>query len=52
VERFKSRQMNSFRKKMAKLCFERRDIEIKVNCGKSCSEAVGYRDLKLKEKDQ
>lgn len=43
--------MNFFRKKMVKLCFECRDIEIKVNCGKSCLEVVGYRDLKFKEKD-
>lgn len=34
MERLKSKQMNCFRKKMAELCFERRDIEMQVNCGK------------------
>lgn len=41
-----------FQKENGQLCFECRDIEMQVNYGKSCSEAVGCTDLKLKEKDQ
>lgn len=53
MERLKSRQMNCFRKKMAELCFERKDIEMQVNCGKELfrgsgvyrSEAQGERSI-------
>ena len=50
--KIKNGHTNCFRKKMAKLSFECRDIEMQVHYGMSSLEAVGCTDLKLKEKDQ